>query len=693
MPEVIPGGAEAFRASMAFVRLKSHVPTIDDLLQETGALIAGGGILCCLTPEKWLSNDLDLYVPCRHLPAFLTAFNTFRTNKEFKASEYCPSFLRRNGIRTVKTMRGIEVDDEVGQLNIYVDLMAVRHKTSPLNVVQNFDLTACQVWYDGKDVYATHPDHISMMKATLQGDYVPVFSLGNRFLQNRIQKYNDRGFEITIDQTILRPNSYWSVKHSMNNNDSCSEQKPLSDDQKGVRWARKMLFRTALGTQEHAFLRRKGQRYVKEEEGYDSEDYVETPEKILELQPKEAMSEKGYAFLRELMDEDGYLIRGRREILGNMIPNWETDYLDPFKAELEALVGPPEEPTVPLWKGFTKKDIEFLDVVFGESTHANTLAIPNPDEVLYSMCPICLRYISHETATCMYMTHDCKEMRGYYHKELYEAYKFRKVDFAGRLTNKEVICWCTICGRICGDHRHYTLRKHNEEGVLVNVAGAPYESDCRRTSGGGGPPEKIARFNALRNQAYELNQMIGELPEEEAKNVLVEAMWDGPLTKPTTKYNISTGTFPNNVSRPTVYPNIPYPNVRNPDLMPIVHKEATEEFTNHYDVDDKHIVQFRHKRADGTINNHTGDGNQISKSMLLNYINSLADQKGTEKYGMCWQYPTCTARMYPEEILAIVDQENEEEMKTYQQYKDGFNEQFYVARGGKRRTRRQKRRM
>jgi hypothetical protein len=64
--------------------------------------------------------------------------------------------------------------------------MAVRNARSPLDVVQNFDLSFCQIWYDGKGVWATHPEHVKTKSGILQGDYVKVLlEHNNKFLKRR----------------------------------------------------------------------------------------------------------------------------------------------------------------------------------------------------------------------------------------------------------------------------------------------------------------------------------------------------------------------------------------------------------------------------------------------------------------------------------------------------------------------------
>ncbi len=83
-----------------------------------------------------------------------------------------------------------------------VDIMAVRNKRGPLAVVNNFDLTFCQVWFDGADVYASHPEHIKEKKGELRYEYCLTLFGGNKFLKRRIAKYMGRGFSVNFDRAL-----------------------------------------------------------------------------------------------------------------------------------------------------------------------------------------------------------------------------------------------------------------------------------------------------------------------------------------------------------------------------------------------------------------------------------------------------------------------------------------------------------
>jgi hypothetical protein len=239
--KAVNGGVGTVKGCLAFLRTQ---------LQSTGALVSGGFVLRALGAFEFPISantidgnylhgqihysDIDIYVSCRNLQKLLPLINAFKPTlyQDRQASLYCNSFLRRNKIRKVysyhrqklisitppytglygKLRKLKETGDKdaiaaelfalegktPGLVNS-MDIMAVRNKKSPLDVVQNFDLTFCQVWYDGKDVWATHPEHIVERVGYLQGDYVKLFLGKNMFLENRLKKYTKRGFEIRFD--------------------------------------------------------------------------------------------------------------------------------------------------------------------------------------------------------------------------------------------------------------------------------------------------------------------------------------------------------------------------------------------------------------------------------------------------------------------------------------------------------------
>ena len=171
--------------------LLKKVPAVNFrwLLKETGAIIAGGSALRACYEDGWASTgDIDIYVNVRHVPRVKEALASISTTLHSRRSNlYCNSFLVRNRIREVITLTGHDID-----------IVCVRNARNVTDVVKNFDLTMCQVWYDGTAMYATHPEHIVEKRGELQGDYIDLYNMGNRFLLNRMDKYRARGFTITL---------------------------------------------------------------------------------------------------------------------------------------------------------------------------------------------------------------------------------------------------------------------------------------------------------------------------------------------------------------------------------------------------------------------------------------------------------------------------------------------------------------
>jgi hypothetical protein len=64
--------------------------------------------------------------------------------------------------------------------------------------VSNFDLTFCEVWYNGINFYANYPSDVMGRIGSLKQDYVESLLSGNAFILKRIRKYRRRGYKINI---------------------------------------------------------------------------------------------------------------------------------------------------------------------------------------------------------------------------------------------------------------------------------------------------------------------------------------------------------------------------------------------------------------------------------------------------------------------------------------------------------------
>ena len=224
-------------------RLGAKAKDFIKLLIETGATLSGGFVLQSIVKYD-ASPDLDVYVPVRVMPYFLDELIVkkmfeFDYYNHYDATIYCRSFLRKNGIKRVHTFRGD---------NLMMDIMSVRIGRTPELVCSNFDLTYCQVWFDGTTVFATHPDHIENKKGYLQGDYIEPFVKGNMFLKERLIKYKARGFTTTYEPSKLKLPSIVSVIDFV----KCIRSN--RDDEFLYRWFNKIVTKWLTSTNKSDFL-------------------------------------------------------------------------------------------------------------------------------------------------------------------------------------------------------------------------------------------------------------------------------------------------------------------------------------------------------------------------------------------------------------------------------------------------------
>jgi len=243
-----------------------YVNPLINVMKETGAVLAGGFVLKSILEYDESVPDLDIYVPYQNVRTFLEKCvlknnpdGSFKSRdkyilqnyithyKRYYATIYCRSFLRKNGIRRVHTFSEIEENDRDRNTGEFkkklfssVDIMSVRKRRTPVEVCSNFDLTFCQVWFDGTTVFATHPEHIRQKSGFLQGDYVASLLSGNEFLKNRITKYRKRGFKITYDPSVTN-HSIPSIDEILTNNycvqkESIEERLPIWFQRIATKW-------------------------------------------------------------------------------------------------------------------------------------------------------------------------------------------------------------------------------------------------------------------------------------------------------------------------------------------------------------------------------------------------------------------------------------------------------------------------
>lgn len=175
-----------------------------ELLKKHNAVVAGSFVLSQYTPSpSFKPYDIDIYVNERDFESFIVSLiekGIFQTHVRLTSGlvtscSYDQSFFKKNGIKFKIS----------GFLNLKecfpTDIMIVRDYRNIKDVVTNFDLSICEIWYDGNEVKATHENHILKKEGMLRKEYHTSFFEGNKFIIKRIQKYKKRGFTIQLEKT------------------------------------------------------------------------------------------------------------------------------------------------------------------------------------------------------------------------------------------------------------------------------------------------------------------------------------------------------------------------------------------------------------------------------------------------------------------------------------------------------------
>lgn len=178
--------------SMLSSKLTKFYENFKSLIVKHKAIIAGGSVLSVF--GGYDMKDLDIYVNYSEAKEFISSLyvNGFKFKGLNQAPAYDQSFFRKNNIMCRCCMRyclrGIDVDIMIIPDNVEIE-----------SVVTNFDLTFCQVWWDGISLYSNNVGDIKTKCGFLNKDYIQSYLSMNSFTINRIQKYKSRGFTINID--------------------------------------------------------------------------------------------------------------------------------------------------------------------------------------------------------------------------------------------------------------------------------------------------------------------------------------------------------------------------------------------------------------------------------------------------------------------------------------------------------------
>ncbi len=195
---------------------KTILDYINSILVKYDIKISGGFILKNMGMFEGntgsSSIDIDIYLPpnpeshpmrkkkrtMEIHKALQDLFNVDKVNgkpkyKYFKVSGTFSSkkqaFFQKNGIYSVtKYSRGE---------NAEMDLVQADITTTPIRIIQRFDLTFCQNWYDGENLWSMDKEAVyKRAPGRLEDSYVPIYLDGNPVTRKRIAKYMKRGFRV-----------------------------------------------------------------------------------------------------------------------------------------------------------------------------------------------------------------------------------------------------------------------------------------------------------------------------------------------------------------------------------------------------------------------------------------------------------------------------------------------------------------
>lgn len=190
-------------------------------LKECNALLAGGFVLSAINNEKRDYADMDIYVKNKDAEKILNFFisvnppspskpgndagetSSFSVMSQNFAPAYDQSFFRKNKIISRILMVSWYKYNRHTRRDKSIDIMIIPDNVSPVSVVKNFDLSFCEVWYNGEDVKAVDMDGLQKKEGKLKPSYVEsLVSYFNPFIIKRIQRYTKRGYKIEYDTKV-----------------------------------------------------------------------------------------------------------------------------------------------------------------------------------------------------------------------------------------------------------------------------------------------------------------------------------------------------------------------------------------------------------------------------------------------------------------------------------------------------------
>lgn len=167
-----------------------------NLMKENNILISGGFIVCKYL-DYHCKNDIDFYMSEKSLIFFLRFLFKLKGKIVIQKIFHLPkndlgnynSFMLKNNIKNIIKIK---------YNNVYIDCVIPEIDTSPEDIIKNFDLTCCQMYFDGYEFYEFYPNlnknREFRILSTYDLNHIPEKTNSRNILNNRIIKYQKRGF-------------------------------------------------------------------------------------------------------------------------------------------------------------------------------------------------------------------------------------------------------------------------------------------------------------------------------------------------------------------------------------------------------------------------------------------------------------------------------------------------------------------
>lgn len=152
-----------------------------DVMKRCNAVVAGGAVLGSIA--EFPIEDIDVYI------------------HQSNAYEFLLVMINEMGMNVnevVQSNRDLQVSLSRG-FNLRIDVSVIDDSTPIESVIATFDLSFCECWWDGSNLYSNDPDGLRNKEGILKPMYrFKFFRQLDPKLLRRVAKYTDRGFQIAL---------------------------------------------------------------------------------------------------------------------------------------------------------------------------------------------------------------------------------------------------------------------------------------------------------------------------------------------------------------------------------------------------------------------------------------------------------------------------------------------------------------